>query len=129
MLVEEKVVLGFKVGPTIPSKNSLLLSAIVMHYMLIEVLQEIFEEDSFLFLADILDKDSLSRSYRCFSTFHRISNTRALEQKVSSSNVDVVNRWKALEHTNDKIPSRQIKYYYTHLELLAYPFLQYINKM
>ena len=65
--------------------------------MLIEVLQEIFGEDSAIFLADILNKESLNQSYQCFRMFRKTSDTRALEQKVSSSDIDMVNILRSLE--------------------------------
>ena len=76
--------------------------------MLIEVLQKIYEEDSFMFPVDILDKESLNQSYQCFKTFRKTSDTRSLEHKASSSDIDVVNRWRSLEQVKIKRQSIQI---------------------
>jgi hypothetical protein len=47
-------------------------------------------------------------------------------RKIDQPNIDVVNRWKALEERAEgNIPHRPIRQHYAELELLLKPFLRY----
>jgi hypothetical protein len=60
-----------------------------------------------------------------YCTLWRSSDTRALKQKVAPSDIDVVNRWKALEQANGNRPNHPKRQHYAKLELLLGPFLCY----
>ena len=128
-LIREKKSLAILDGSAISSSSGLLLSTQTINDILIDVLQEIYEVDATAFPDDIDLKDSLGLSYQCHRTFRKTSDTRALERKVSPSDIDVVNRWRSVEQAKGKIPSRQIKQHYAHLELLICLFLRYTNRM
>ena len=128
-LIREKKSRTIIDGSAISSSYGLLLSTQTINDMLIDVLQEIYEEDATVFPADVDSKDSLGKFYQCYRTFRNTSNTRALERKVSPSDIDVVNRWRSVEQAKGKRPSRQMKQHYAQLELLICPFLRYTNKM
>ena len=97
--------------------------------MLIKVLVDCYQEERVLFPADMDNEEKLRDSYQCFRTFRRTSDTRALEKKVSDSDMDIVNRWKAVETAAGRVPGRSMRQHYAQLELLLGPFLRYTFAM
>ena len=93
--------------------------------MLIELLVSYYQEERGLFPADMDTEKKLRDSYQCFRVFRRTSDTRALENKVSESDMDILNRWKVVETTAGRVPGRSIRQHYAQLELLLGPFLRY----
>ena len=73
-------------------------------------------------------------SYHCFRSLRRASDTRALEMKVSQSDIDCVNRrgqdQRSTHGLKLKLPMRQ---HYAQPELLVRPFFQvyrcYVNQI
>ena len=59
--------------------------------MIHEVLLDIFNSKRFLFPIDITEPDTVTKHYQCFRTFRRSSDTQAIERKVATANIDVVN--------------------------------------
>ena len=76
-----------------------------------------------MFPASIPDKETIRQHVQVYRILQQTSNTRALEQKVCQSGIDVVNRWKALEQMDGNRPHRPMREYYAELELLLGPFL------
>ena len=74
-------------------------------------------------------EEKLRDSYQCFWTFRRTSDTRALEKKVSELDMDIVNRWKAVETAAGRVPGWLMWQHYDQLELLLGPFLCYTFAM
>lgn len=62
-------------------------------------------------------EDKLRDIYQSFRTFMRTLDTRALEKKVIESDMDIVNRWKALETAEGRVPGCSMQQHYTQLEL------------
>ena len=124
-LIKEKAVLGFKNGPAISNDVGKLMESSEIYEMLVELLLSCYREDKSFFRADMDTEEKLRESYQCFRTFRRTSDTRALEKKVSKSNMDIVNRWKAVETAAGRVPSRSMRQHYAQLELLLGPFLRY----
>jgi hypothetical protein len=96
---------------------------------LLEVLEELFDTRRELFPASIPDKEMLRQRVQIYCTLRQTSDTRALEQKVGQSDIDVVNRWKALERADGDRPHRPMRQHYAELELLIGPFLRYTRAM
>ena len=56
-------------------------------------------------------------------------DTRALEKKVAESDIDVVNRWKAVEMAKGHNPSRSMRQHYAEVANLKLPFLRHTKAM
>ena len=93
--------------------------------MLQEILMDMFEDKRELFPDNIDGKDKVRKHYQCFRSFRRASNTRALEQKVATANIDIVNRWKKVEAGDRKRPGFTMQQHYAQFDLLLKPFLCY----
>ena len=70
--------------------------------LLHETLLELFMHHPELFPPDIQVVDDVIRRYQSFRTFRRSSDTQALERKVSSNDIDIVNKWRTIEETHGK---------------------------
>ena len=67
----------------------------------------------------------LRKSYQVFRTLRRMSDTRALEMKVSKTDIDLVNRWALVE----KASGLEMRQYYADITLILEPFLRYTKAM
>ena len=94
-----------------------------------EILLEIYEEDINLFPPSISSSEDILDSYKCNRTFRRSSDTRALEQKVDSQDINLVNRWEQATLQQSKKSSQPMKQHYAQFELLLKPFLRYTSEM
>jgi hypothetical protein len=124
-LMDLKRAQGFIDGPAISDVFGKVLSHRSLNDSLLEVLEELFDTHRELFAASIPDKETLRKRVQVYRTLRRTSDTRALEQKVGQSDIDVVNRWKALERADGNRPHRPMRQHYAELELLIGPFLRY----
>ena len=129
MLITEKESLGLKDGLAISNTMGKLIEPSEIDEMLIEVLVVCYQEDKVLFPADMDIEEKLRDSYQCFRTFRRTSDTRASEKKVSKSDMDIVNQWKAVETAAGRVPGWSMQQHYAQLELLLGPFLRYTFAM
>jgi hypothetical protein len=113
-------------GPAISDVNGRVLSHQALNESLLEVLEDTRRE---MFLASIPDKEMLQQRVQIYQTLRRTSDTRAPEQKVGQSDIDVVNRWKALERADGNRPHHPMRQHYAELELLIGSFLRYTLAM
>ena len=67
--------------------------------------------------------------YHCYRTFRRSSDTRALEEKVSETDINVINRWEQRGGTSKAKMREPMNQYYAQFELLLKPFLRYTYAM
>ena len=74
-------------------------------------------------MEDIIERFSIYRSLR------RASDTRALERKVAATDIDIVNRWKAVEMGKGSRPGRVMRQHYAEPSRLKAPFLRYTFAM
>ena len=124
-LIEFKRTRGCVDGPAISDLAGNVFSHRALNDSLLEVLEELFDSHRELFPPSISDKEVLGTRVQVYQTLRRTSDTRALEQKVGQSDIDVVNRWKALERADGNIPHCPMQQHYAKLELLLGPFLRY----
>jgi hypothetical protein len=125
-LIEFKRTRGCVDGPAILDLAGNVFSHCALNDSLLEVLEELFDSHCELFPPSISDKEVLRTRVQVYRTLCRTSDTRALEQKVGQSDIDVVNRWKAVERADGNIPHCPIRQHYAELELLLGPsFLRY----
>ena len=129
-LVKEKELLGWVQGPAISNAKGEMFNASDLDSMLHELLDDLFERNKNIFPPDIKTKEDLIESYHCFRSFRRASDTRAMEKKVSVTDIEIVNRWgqEQRSKSNSKIhmPMRQ---HYAQPELLIEPFVRYTTAM
>ena len=84
--------------------------------MLHEALTIIFTEEPSLFPINMDKIDEIPIHYQCFRTFHRSSDTKAIEEGVSTTDINVVNRWKTIENSKGKRPNHPMHLHYAQLE-------------
>ena len=128
-MVEVKSSIGFKDRPAILLSNGKVLQARNIVNMIHEVLIYIFNTKRFLFPLDINNVDLITKYYQCFQTFRHSSDTRAIEGKVSSADIDVVNRWKMVERAKGRVPGMSMQQHYAQFDQLLGPFLRYTQAM
>ena len=97
--------------------------------MLHEVLRKIYEDNKNLFPDNIVSLEKMKNHYQCFCSFRRASNTQALEQKVATSDIDILNRWKKVEAREGRRPGFLMQQHYAQFDLLLKPFLRYTKAM
>ena len=73
-----------------------ILSSLDLDDNLIRHLEELFI-DRVSFPPEIKSTDDKSERFSVFWSFRRVSNTRAINVKVNSNDIDVVNQWKLVE--------------------------------
>ena len=124
-LLETKGRLRHKDGLAIADKHGKMLKMRELDELLHEVLEEIFEFNQNLFSGDIKTLEDVRKFYQCFRLFRRGSDTRALEQKVSPADIDIVNRWRKVEAGSGRRPGFNMQQHYAQFDLLLKPFLRY----
>jgi hypothetical protein len=112
-------------GPAISDVLGSLLNHPLMNDALLEVLEELYDTHKELFPASLSHKPMLHKRIQVYRTLERTSDPWALEQIVAQSDIDVVDRWKALEQGDGNRPNRCMRQHYAELELLLGPFLCY----
>ena len=117
-LLHVKNKLGFKDGPAILDEYGKMYRMKDLDDMLHEVLGGIFEDEKHLFPEDIKSMDDIRKFYQCFRSFWRASDTRALEQKVPSTDIDIVNRWRKVEAGGGRRPDFSMQQHYAQFDLL-----------
>jgi hypothetical protein len=116
-------------GPAIADLGGRAYSTRDMSDSLIEILEDLFDSERALFPADITSKEILRERYQAFRTFRRTSDTRAAEANVSSSDVDIVNRWESVEKAQGRRAAMPMRLHYTQIEIILKPFLRYTGAM
>ena len=64
-----------------------------------------------------------------FRSLRRASNTRVLNMNLSSSDTDVINRWKPVEVAKGVNPNLPMRQYYAEVSELKNPFLKQTQAM
>ena len=127
-LINLKYHQGLISGPAISDSNGLLLSTKELDRMMHEVLVDLYAIDRSLFPPSIDTPETIIESYKCFRTFRRTSDTRALDEKVDQTDIDIVNKWEHMGLTKRKT-SQPMRQHYAQFELLVKPFIRYTYAM
>ena len=90
---------------------------------------ELYEENVSLFPPTIQSVEEIVSQYHCCGNFRRSSDTRALEEKVSETDINVINRWEQRGGTSKAKMREPMNQYYAQFELLLKPFLRYTYAM
>jgi hypothetical protein len=128
-LIDLKEKYGFRDGPAISDISGKAYSTRDIDDSLHEILEDLYDSDRDLFPKRIKDKETLKKSYQAFRTLRRTSDTRAMDMGVPDDDIDVVNRWKAVEKAKGTRPNRPMRHHYAELSLLIKPFLRYTTAM
>jgi hypothetical protein len=125
-LITLKRTQGIKAGPVISDEGGAILPARAMDDALHEVLEDLFVNKRRLFPATIEDVEELRKRYQVFRSFRRSSDTRAIDQLVAKTDIDVVNRWASVEKAKGGRHGQAMRnYYYADITMLIAPFLRY----
>jgi hypothetical protein len=90
-----------------------------------EVLEDLFVTKRSLFPATIEGVEELRKRYQVFRSLQRSSDTRALDQRVAETDIDIVNCWASVEKAKGRRPGQAMRNYYDDVTLLILPFLRY----
>jgi hypothetical protein len=124
-LMNAKISRGFTNGPLFSDWAGKIQTTDHLDKLLAEILEEIFDDIPSLFPPSIKSRDEISDCYQVYRSIRRSSDSRALEQKVNESDIDIVNRWQQIEKAQGNRPTFQMKYHYAQVEILLEPFLRY----
>jgi len=114
--------------PAITDWNGLILAIGLLDTTLHEYLAQMFE-DGIAFPQEIKTSEDIFERFSVFRSLRRASTTRAINQNVSSTDIDVINRWKSVEVGKGKKPNRPMRQHYTEISELTQPFLRYTSAM
>ena len=121
---------GFLDGPLISDVSGMLMAPKVIDDMIHDILSKIFRESRNLFPPSIKCEDDIITQYKSYRTFRRSSDTRALDVKLSSNDIDIVNRWRTNERKRQgKRVAVQMRHHYSDFDKLLKPFLRYTRSM
>jgi hypothetical protein len=116
-------------GPAISDEKGRSYSTKDMTDSFQEILEDLFDTERHLFPPDITSKEVLHEKYQAFRSFRRTSDTRAAEMEVSSSDVDIVNRWESVEKAQGRRAAMPMRLHYLQFDLCLKPFLRYTGSM
>ena len=114
---------GLMRGPAVSDSNGYLMSTKELDTMMHETLTDVYAQDKSLFPPSITSEELIIESYKCYRTFRRTSDTRAIEEKVEQLDIDIVNKWEQRGSNKKKI-AQPMKQHYAQFELLIKPFLR-----
>ena len=127
-LLESKLKHGLVEGPAISNDKGLLLPTKDMDICLHELLVELYSSRPDMFPPTINSAEEIVENYKCFRSLRRTSNTRALDEKVDGTDIDIVNKWEQVNEKKKKV-SQSMKHHYAEFQLLIKPFLRYTSAM
>ena len=127
-LLEVKEKLGQISGPAISDMEGFLLASQDINLLFHELLFEIFETNRSYFPPSVSSLEEITENYRCNRSLRRTSDTRALEEKVSRTDIEIVNKWEQ-KGNRKKVAGQAMTYHYAQFELLLKPFLRYTHAM
>ena len=120
---------GFRRGPAISDYKGDIYSSREVDDTMQEALESVYNADKELFPESIKTVEDMKKSYHCFRSFRRASDTRALESKVNTDDIKLVNRWSTREKLEGRRPNQEMHFYYADIALLEAPFLRYTQAM
>jgi hypothetical protein len=128
-LIDLKESQGFKDGPAISNVSDQLYKTRDIDDCFQEVLEDLYATQHELFPSHILNGQMIRERYQAFRTYRKSSDSRALAMRVSPNDVDVVNRWQAVERAKGTRPGQSMRQYYAAVHLLKPSFLRYTITM
>jgi hypothetical protein len=120
-----KATKGFTDGPAISDIDGRSYSTKDMTDSLVEILEDVFDTDRGLFPADVVSKEFIRDRYQAFRTFRRTADTRTAEMNVSTTDTDIVNRWRLMEGAQGRKADMPMRVHYTQIDIVLKSFLRY----
>ena len=120
---------GFTEGPAVSNPFGRLFSTQAVNDCFLEALESIFETHPILFSPRISSLGDVRGGFHIFRSLRISSDSRALEMRVGSTDIDIVNRWTEVEKSAGCRPTRDMKHHYADVALLRKPFLRYTGAM
>ncbi|KAL3918095.1 MAG: hypothetical protein SGILL_004404 [Bacillariaceae sp.] len=115
-------------GPVMRSFDGSRMTSTSINKVFQRYLTRAFENDRDLFPSSITSIEKVSEAYHTFRSGRRGSDTRAIDENVSKTDIYVINRWKKAPEQRGAgtMPMEQR---YADLKLLKKPFLRYTYAM
>lgn len=120
---------GRSTGPLMCKRNGEPFKTKELNETLHQFLGEVHERRPRLFPKDIKTVSDIEEKYKCFRSFRRGSDTRAMDKRVNILDNECVNRWRANEKAGNRVPSMPMHHRYADLSMLLGPFLRYTEAM
>ena len=79
-------------------------------------------EEVHVFPVEIKSPEDIMERFSVFCSLRRASDAWEINERVSTNDIDAVNRWKKVENTKEKIVAGSMKKYYAEFNFLAQPF-------
>ena len=121
--------LGRTAGPLMQDRAGKRIPSMKLNEILHEALTHVFRRKPSLFPSAIKTEEDIREKINTFRSFRRGSDTRAHEEGVSESDINIVNRWVAEMKAGMSKPSLSMPQMYIDLSLLQKPFLRYTMAM
>ena len=117
---------GQTTGPAITHHDGSLMSSLDLDRILCDLLESVYDESQDLFPPDVKSREQISELFGTFRTLRKSSDSRAISQRVSKTDVMVVNRWSDKEQKQGKkhAQSKMDQYYADWAQILP-SFLRY----
>jgi hypothetical protein len=104
-LLDFKKSIGQVTGPAISDIRGKIYSSRLLNDAFLESLKDLFDTHRELFPASIEDKETLRKRIQAYRTFRQTSDSIAIDEGVDQTDIDVVNRWQAVEKAKGSRPS------------------------
>jgi hypothetical protein len=116
-------------GPLMLDKLGKKITSAKLNEIFHEALISLFRTGEVEFPSVIKTEEDIRERFNIFRSMRRGSDTRAHEEQVSDSDINIVNRWKAEQKAGTRKPGLSMPQMYTDPALLLKPFLRYTAAM
>ena len=116
-------------GPLMLDKLGKKITSAKLNEIFHEALISLFRAGEVAFPSVIKTEEDIRERFNIFRSMRRGSDTRAHEEQVSESDINIVNRWKAERKAGTQKPGLPMPQMYTDPALLLKPFLRYTAAM
>jgi hypothetical protein len=116
-------------GPLMLDKLGKKITSAKLNEIFHEALISLFRSGEVEFPSVIKTEEDIRERFNIFRSMRRGSDTRAKEENVSDSDINIVNRWKAEQRAGTRKPGLSMSQMYTDPSLLLKPFLRYTAAM
>jgi hypothetical protein len=122
-------VTGRRTGPVFINEEGVQSSTAEMNDLFQELMLELFDTRRELFDVDVKSDADIQEKYNVYRSFRRGSESRAVSQKVSESDLYVIHRWRKKESAGQNKVGHPIDQLYVDISLVKDAFLRYTKAM
>jgi len=119
---------GREGGPAITDSRGDIITTSILDRTLHDLLIRLYDQGE-VFPAEVSCEEDISDRFSVYRSLRRASDTRAINKKVSSNDIDVVNRWKRVETGKGRKFTGPMRQHYAEVSYLIEPFLRYTYAM